>query len=165
MVTTTSTEVETAAYKGQQQMPEDQTQKNRNRLLGFLACTVWIGTWLVMPLATTSFIWMQFGFLWACAWWITAGMLAPAVPPSPAVRDFFRKMLYWVESSKIIGSSMKNTSGKPTLYCHHPHGIVCISAVVHGSPPGVKALVAPAVFLVPFCRQLMELMGSVPADK
>mmetsp|Transcript_33711 Transcript_33711/g.57823 ORF Transcript_33711/g.57823 Transcript_33711/m.57823 type:complete len:172 (+) Transcript_33711:131-646(+) len=55
------------------------------------------------------------------------------------------------------------SKAKPTMFCHHPHGVVAINPCSMGSKFGrnPRAVVAPACLKMPFCRQLMECLGMV----
>mmetsp|Transcript_98827 Transcript_98827/g.282557 ORF Transcript_98827/g.282557 Transcript_98827/m.282557 type:complete len:273 (-) Transcript_98827:106-924(-) len=65
----------------------------------------------------------------------------------------------------VNGGGTKVT--KPTMFCHHPHGVVAIGPCSMGSKLGnnPRAVVAPACLSMPFCRQMMECLGMVSSSR
>jgi len=137
-----------------------------SQLCGFWACFVWINTWLFFPFIATGGIWYRWGWLAAASFWVVLGSLVPSLSQKDGLRRFISSMRFWIDGKEIIGSVENCSTGKPLLHCHHPHGAVAINGCSKGGLDlKVRALVAPACFRMPFCRQLMEMLGAVSSSK
>lgn len=133
----------------------------RGRLIGAGACFLWVTTWLVTPFLVTFLLAFEVGILWALALWLFVGVLAPTVPQSNGFRAFIRNMSAWVDEHKIVGEFAQPKGSKPVMYCHHPHGHVAILSCASGSEVDCAGVAAPPIFKMPFCKQMMNLMGSI----
>jgi len=141
-------------------------QEEQSQSHAFLACFVWVNTWLFFPFIATGGIWYRWGLLAAASFWLILGSLVPSLSQNDGMRRLISSMRFWIDGKEIIGSLEGASSGKPLLHCHHPHGAVGINGCSKGGLDlAVRAVVAPACFRMPLCRQLMELMGAVSSAK
>lgn len=109
----------------------------------------------------TAILWYIYGTVWAFGLWVFGGALAPTLPESDRFRRFIRRMSTWIDPTYRVVGKFANEGTKPVMYCHHPHGQFAILACTSGSTADCAGVAAPAIFMMPFCKQMMNLMGSI----
>uniref|UniRef100_A0A7S2WNH2 Acyltransferase n=1 Tax=Rhizochromulina marina TaxID=1034831 RepID=A0A7S2WNH2_9STRA len=155
-------------------MGDDGARRKRPALAmaaGLVACCVWVQTWLVVPfLVPCVCLWWagrSRGVGAAVLIWVGLGHLCPQLSASESVRAFLRTMRDWIGSEVVrdeISVASVDSMPKPLLQCHHPHGVAAINSISCPIAPR-SAAVAPAVLMIPFCRQMMELCGAVSSSR
>jgi len=134
----------------------------------FAATAIWVNCWMFVPFVGFGSIWIKFGFLYACGWWTSLGLLLPKMPQKESVRWFMWGIKHWIDGAEVVGNIKAEVAsdGKPVMTCHHPHGAVAVNSAAFGAlTMDASAVAAPPVFKMPVCRQMMELMGAISSDK
>jgi len=143
---------------------------DERRVLAGCALTVWIGLWIILPSSTlwvpTYVLGVNKGVIVTVAIWLALSNWPP-LRKSTAFVAFLQRMTDWWRQHALVNGPglLRPESARPALFAHHPHGIVAINCLAVGAASNCRPGVSHICFMMPFNRQLMQLVGGLAATR